>query len=157
LEESYFDFFLEIFKFRIHKQFPGLGYIAFCSCFVLVGQKHKKPIKFSFFIPNMYKDSTLSNFFAQGCELMSFLFAASVYSRVMANRGNQAGTATAAAGGAAQRPNGATQGKICQFKLVLLGESAVGKSSLVLRFVKGQFHEYQESTIGGKHNLISTL
>jgi GTPase SAR1 family protein len=36
-----------------------------------------------------------------------------------------------------------------QFKLVLLGESAVGKSSLVLRFVKGQFHEYQESTIGG--------
>lgn len=41
-------------------------------------------------------------------------------------------------------------GKICQFKLVLLGESAVGKSSLVLRFVKGQFHEYQESTIGGK-------
>lgn len=48
--------------------------------------------------------------------------------------------------GTAQRPNG--QGKICQFKLVLLGESAVGKSSLVLRFVKGQFHEYQESTIG---------
>ena len=30
------------------------------------------------------------------------------------------------------------------------GESAVGKSSLVLRFVKGQFHEYQESTIGGE-------
>ena len=28
------------------------------------------------------------------------------------------------------------------------GESAVGKSSLVLRFVKGQFHEYQETTIG---------
>lgn len=25
----------------------------------------------------------------------------------------------------------------------------MGKSSLVLRFVKGQFHEYQESTIGG--------
>ena len=65
----------------------------------------------------------------------------------MANRGTQPGAA--AAGGAAQRPNGATQGKICQFKLVLLGESAVGKSSLVLRFVKGQFHEYQESTIGG--------
>ncbi|XKL65907.1 hypothetical protein PGB90_009327 [Kerria lacca] len=47
-----------------------------------------------------------------------------------------------------QRPNGQNQGKICQFKLVLLGESAVGKSSLVLRFVKGQFHEFQESTIG---------
>jgi len=37
---------------------------------------------------------------------------------------------------------------MAQFKLVLLGESAVGKSSLVLRFVKGQFHEFQESTIG---------
>jgi len=47
-----------------------------------------------------------------------------------------------------QRPAGG-QTKMCQFKLVLLGESAVGKSSLVLRFVKGQFHEYQESTIGG--------
>ncbi|NXS00320.1 RAB5A protein, partial [Oxylabes madagascariensis] len=49
----------------------------------------------------------------------------------------------------ATRPNGPNAGnKICQFKLVLLGESAVGKSSLVLRFVKGQFHEFQESTIG---------
>jgi len=38
--------------------------------------------------------------------------------------------------------------KIFQFKLVLLGESAVGKSSLVLRFFKGQFLDYQESTIG---------
>lgn len=47
-----------------------------------------------------------------------------------------------------QRSNGPQQGKVCQFKLVLLGESAVGKSSLVLRFVKGQFHEFQESTIG---------
>ncbi|KXJ11611.1 ras-related protein Rab-5B [Exaiptasia diaphana] len=53
-----------------------------------------------------------------------------------------------AARGPPQRPNGSAVGKICQFKLVLLGESAVGKSSLVLRFVKGQFHEYQESTIG---------
>uniref|UniRef100_A0A8C6RP47 Ras-related protein Rab-5A n=1 Tax=Nannospalax galili TaxID=1026970 RepID=A0A8C6RP47_NANGA len=35
----------------------------------------------------------------------------------------------------ATRPNGPNTGnKICQFKLVLLGESAVGKSSLVLRF-----------------------
>lgn len=61
-----------------------------------------------------------------------------------------AGRAMAGRGGAA-RPNGPAAGsKICQFKLVLLGESAVGKSSLVLRFVKGQFHEYQESTIGGE-------
>ncbi|RXN12832.1 potassium voltage-gated channel subfamily H member 4-like protein [Labeo rohita] len=52
--------------------------------------------------------------------------------------------------GGPARTNGAAPvgNKICQFKLVLLGESAVGKSSLVLRFVKGQFHEYQESTIG---------
>lgn len=38
---------------------------------------------------------------------------------------------------------------IYQYKLVLLGESAVGKSSLVLRFVKNSFSEHQESTIGG--------
>lgn len=56
----------------------------------------------------------------------------------------------------ATRPNGQSQpSKICQFKLVLLGESAVGKSSLVLRFVKGQFHEYQESTIGGESAAVS--
>lgn len=66
--------------------------------------------------------------------------------------GNRGSTAAAAA----------SPTKMFQFKLVLLGiitqeyhnltlllgESAVGKSSLVLRFVKGQFHEYQESTIG---------
>ncbi|XP_068606008.1 ras-related protein Rab-5C [Brachionichthys hirsutus] len=51
-------------------------------------------------------------------------------------------------GGPARNSGPAPTNKICQFKLVLLGESAVGKSSLVLRFVKGQFHEYQESTIG---------
>jgi len=35
-----------------------------------------------------------------------------------------------------------------QAKLVLLGDMGTGKSSLVLRFVKGQFLDYQESTIG---------
>ena len=50
----------------------------------------------------------------------------------------------------AARPGGASNnagagGRLAQFKLVLLGESAVGKSSLVLRFVKGQFHEFQVS------------
>lgn len=35
-----------------------------------------------------------------------------------------------------------------QSKLVLLGDSGVGKSSLVLRFVKNQFFDYQEPTIG---------
>lgn len=43
---------------------------------------------------------------------------------------------------------GASALKSYQFKLVLLGDSAVGKSSIVLRFVKKQFFEYQESTIG---------
>jgi small GTP-binding protein len=38
--------------------------------------------------------------------------------------------------------------KTFQFKLVLLGDTSVGKSSIVIRFVKGQFSEYQESTIG---------
>ncbi|KAJ3672308.1 hypothetical protein LUZ60_007029 [Juncus effusus] len=33
-------------------------------------------------------------------------------------------------------------------KLVLLGDMGAGKSSLVLRFVKGHFLEFQESTIG---------
>ncbi|KAH7854246.1 hypothetical protein Vadar_011716 [Vaccinium darrowii] len=38
--------------------------------------------------------------------------------------------------------------KNIQAKLVLLGDMGAGKTSLVLRFVKGQFFEYQESTIG---------
>jgi len=41
-----------------------------------------------------------------------------------------------------------TSQKPIHAKLVLLGDSAVGKSSLVLRLVKKQFYEYQESTIG---------
>lgn len=35
-----------------------------------------------------------------------------------------------------------------QFKLVLLGESSVGKSSLAMRFAKGQYQDNLESTIG---------
>ncbi|XP_059641381.1 ras-related protein RHN1-like isoform X1 [Cornus florida] len=38
--------------------------------------------------------------------------------------------------------------KIIQAKLVLLGDMGTGKTSLVLRFVKGQFFEHQEPTIG---------
>ncbi|KAL5572676.1 hypothetical protein UlMin_022273 [Ulmus minor] len=41
-----------------------------------------------------------------------------------------------------------TGNKNIQAKLVLLGDMGTGKTSLVLRFVKGQFLEYQESTIG---------
>merc|ERR1712188_77362 len=50
--------------------------------------------------------------------------------------------------GARRTMNSSSGSKVVQFKLVLLGDSAVGKSSLVLRFVRGQFFEYQESTIG---------
>lgn len=60
----------------------------------------------------------------------------------------RAGMSSRGSGG---RSNGTLpQTKICQFKLVLLGDMAVGKSSLVLRFVKGQFDEFQETTIGGE-------
>eukprot|EP00891_Asterochloris_glomerata_P006442 jgi/Astpho2/6442/Aster-08287 len=41
-----------------------------------------------------------------------------------------------------------TNAPLAQAKLVLLGDMGAGKSSLVLRFVKGQFFDYQESTIG---------
>ncbi|TKY48152.1 Ras-related protein RHN1 [Spatholobus suberectus] len=38
--------------------------------------------------------------------------------------------------------------KILQAKLVLLGDMGTGKTSLALRFVKGQFYPNQEPTIG---------
>eukprot|EP00743_Colponemidia_sp_Colp-15_P001940 GILK01002112.1.p1 GENE.GILK01002112.1~~GILK01002112.1.p1 ORF type:complete len:222 (+),score=30.88 GILK01002112.1:64-666(+) len=40
------------------------------------------------------------------------------------------------------------QSKTLNYKLVLLGDSAVGKSSIVARFVRGEFSDFQESTIG---------
>ena len=40
-----------------------------------------------------------------------------------------------------------------QAKLVLLGDSGVGKSSLALRFIKNQFVENSEPTIGGESYL----
>jgi GTPase SAR1 family protein len=39
--------------------------------------------------------------------------------------------------------------RVFHFKLVLLGDSAVGKSCLVVRFVRDEFFEFQEPTIGG--------
>jgi len=39
-------------------------------------------------------------------------------------------------------------GRFYHFKLVLLGDTAVGKSCLVVRFVRDEFFEFQEPTIG---------
>nr|CCA15376.1 Rab5 family GTPase putative [Albugo laibachii Nc14] len=41
-----------------------------------------------------------------------------------------------------------TSNNTCHFKLVLLGDTAVGKSCLVVRFVRDEFYEFQEPTIG---------
>jgi len=41
-----------------------------------------------------------------------------------------------------------SQYKTLNFKLVLLGDAAVGKSSCVERFVKNEFFEFQQPTIG---------
>ncbi|KAE8268562.1 hypothetical protein A4X09_0g3782 [Tilletia walkeri] len=54
--------------------------------------------------------------------------------------------ANSGAGGAASATGAAS--KPIQTKLVLLGEAAVGKSSVVLRFVQNDFQENKEPTIG---------
>jgi GTPase SAR1 family protein len=47
--------------------------------------------------------------------------------------------------------------RVCHFKLVLLGDAAVGKSCLVVRFVRDEFFEFQEPTIGGKKLLRNSI
>lgn len=47
--------------------------------------------------------------------------------------------------------------KEVQFKLVLLGNMSVGKTSMALRFVRNQFFEYQENTIGGGQTLAHLI
>ena len=42
--------------------------------------------------------------------------------------------------------------KTNSYKLVFLGDSAVGKSCIVSRFIRGEFSEFQEPTIGAAFN-----
>jgi Ras-related protein Rab-5C len=63
-------------------------------------------------------------------------------------QGRKASAGTAAAGGAAAAAGGARASRTVNVKLVLLGEAAVGKSSLVLRFTSNEFQENKEPTIG---------
>ena len=60
-----------------------------------------------------------------------------------------------AARGTAQRPNGAVQGKICQFKLVLLGECCV--SSMVGTCCCSLYHKLKvprkEISFGQGHDI----
>lgn len=63
-----------------------------------------------------------------------------------------ANNAAGEAAGAAAAPQ-----KPFQTKLVLLGEAAVGKSSVVLRFVQNDFQENKEPTIGAAFLTVSML
>ena len=41
--------------------------------------------------------------------------------------------------------------KNINYKFVLVGDSAVGKSSIATRYVSDDFYEFQEPTIGGQY------
>lgn len=47
--------------------------------------------------------------------------------------------------------------KVQNVKLVLLGDQGVGKSSIALRFVRGEFTENSEATIGGTYCSVICL
>jgi len=53
--------------------------------------------------------------------------------------------------GAAAKATSYKMGFRHTYKLVVLGETSVGKSSLVLRFVKSSFADKLDSTMGGTH------
>lgn len=61
---------------------------------------------------------------------------------------SEGGAAASEASVATGSVSGTAPIKPIQVKLVLLGEAAVGKSSLVLRFVNNEFVDNKEPTIG---------
>jgi GTPase SAR1 family protein len=54
-------------------------------------------------------------------------------------------------------PLSASSSKPIPVKVVLLGDAAVGKSSLVLRFVHDQFSNTSEPTIGGARSFDTLI
>ena len=69
-------------------------------------------------------------------------------SRTGAQPSSSAASASQPAGSVSTPGGTPANQKPIQVKLVLLGEAAVGKSSLVLRFVNNEFQENKEPTIG---------
>ena len=50
-----------------------------------------------------------------------------------------------------QRPKRARKGGVVEAKIVLLGDSGVGKSSIAMRFCQDRFDEIHDVTIGGAY------
>ena len=53
-----------------------------------------------------------------------------------------------------QREIMAINSKSLEVKVVVLGDSTVGKSAVVIRFVKNEFDQYKFPTIGGKFTVV---
>eukprot|EP00252_Welwitschia_mirabilis_P015387 TRINITY_DN33815_c0_g1_i1.p1 TRINITY_DN33815_c0_g1~~TRINITY_DN33815_c0_g1_i1.p1 ORF type:complete len:203 (+),score=49.72 TRINITY_DN33815_c0_g1_i1:263-871(+) len=58
------------------------------------------------------------------------------------------GKSTGPSSGSALEGSAASDSKVLRVKLVLLGDSGVGKSCIVLRFVRGQFDPSSKVTVG---------
>lgn len=63
---------------------------------------------------------------------------------------NGSGARTGAAKGSERSRRGRAGGQI-EAKIILLGDSAVGKSSIALRFCQERFDEVHDVTIGGAY------
>jgi hypothetical protein len=97
------------------------GGVSFEKLFSLVEEMSAVVISIGFY--ESYRSFEEFFVFAHICVSWIFPASANKFQTKMANTGNQV-------------------------KVVLLGDSGVGKSSIVLRFITEQFKEEQESTIG---------